>query len=71
MSDDQKWQSRWTVIRPHQEITLEIYGGVSSCPSVPGVYISLDFGRYHWSMHETMARQLRDWLNANVPDETT
>ena len=65
----EQWKSAWTDITPLGEVTLHIDGAVSRHPKVSGVYVTLRFGpTFTTTMHDVLARQLRDWLNANVPD---
>jgi|GEM_PF-5523251 len=59
----------WVAAVEEEEITLNIRGAVWSHPSTPDLYVSLRIGGgYETTMHEAMARELRDWLVANVPE---
>jgi hypothetical protein len=60
----------WTCVTEQQEITLHIQGSVHMSPKVTETYVTLTIGHSQYMMHDTMARQLRDWLIANVPDDT-
>jgi hypothetical protein len=61
--------SDWTVVVGPEDITLHIQGAVAKSSRVPGVYVTLRFGGgFETTMHSEMARELRDWLVAHVPD---
>jgi hypothetical protein len=60
--------SGWIDVVPFEEITLHLRGAVSRHPKAPGVYVTLQFmNGSSYQMHEELARQLRDWLNTNLP----
>lgn len=58
----------WETVAGPEEVTANISGWVTRSDKVSGVYVTLHFPNYTMTMHEQMARQLRDWLVANVPD---
>jgi hypothetical protein len=62
--------SPWITVTEEEQVTCNIVGSVQRCDELPGVYVTLVFSnRCSTTMHDTLARQLRDWLVAHVPDD--
>jgi hypothetical protein len=60
--------SSWIEVVAPEQVTCDIVGSVARSDAVPGVYVTLAFRNfYSTTMHDTLARELRDWLVANVP----